>query len=166
MGLKEAALDSPTFRSGFTHFSEQLELVERWLDNYIKCIIKLSHEVGAFESLMTGFLSQTVPPTHVSEAVLDHDYTLLAMKRYGDCAKEFWTATISGLKRMETNMAEPIKAFLSMTSELSRMFGVIWSSHRRSLTTYNHGTLHKPRLKKPQRYERTHSRSMKHEKHT
>ena len=61
---------------------------------------------------MTGFLSQTIPPTHVSEAVLDHDYTLLAMKRYGDCAKEFWTATISGLKRMETNMAEPIKAFL------------------------------------------------------
>ena len=112
MGLKEAALDSPTFRSGFTHFSEQLELVERWLDSYVKCIIKLSHEVGAFESLMTGFLSQTTPPTHVSEAVLDHDYTLLAMKRYGDCAKEFWTATISGLKRMESNMAEPIKAFL------------------------------------------------------
>ena len=61
---------------------------------------------------MTGFLSQTIPPTHISEAVLDHDYTLLAMKRYGEGAKEFWTATISGLKRMEVNMAEPIKAFL------------------------------------------------------
>ena len=78
----------------------------------MKCITKLSHEVGAFESLMTGFLSQTIPPTHISEAVLDHDYTLLAMKRYGEGTKEFWTATISGLKRMEANMAEPIKAFL------------------------------------------------------
>ena len=61
---------------------------------------------------MTGFLGQTIPPTHVSEAMLDHDYTLLAMKRYGEGAKEFWTATIAGLKRMETNMVQPIKAFL------------------------------------------------------
>ena len=61
---------------------------------------------------MTGFLSQTIPPTHISEAVLDHDYTLLAMKRCGEGTKEFWTATIFGLKRMEANMAEPIKAFL------------------------------------------------------
>jgi len=112
VGLKEAALDSPTFRSGFTHFSEQLELVEKWLEGYIRCITKLSHEVGTFESLVTGFLGQSIPPTHISEAVLDHDYTLLAMKRYGDGAKEFWTATILGLKRMETNMVEPIKAFL------------------------------------------------------
>lgn len=89
-----------------------MELVEKWLEGYIKCITKLSHEVGTFESLVTGFLGQTIPPTHVSEAVLDHDYTLLAMKRYGEGAKEFWTATISGLKRMETNMVEPIKAFL------------------------------------------------------
>ena len=112
MGLKEAALDSPTFRSGFTHFSEQLELVEKWLEGYVKCITRLSHEVGIFESLVNGFLSQTVPPLHISEAVLDHDYTLLAMKRYGEGAKEFWTATIAGLKRMESNMVEPIKNFL------------------------------------------------------
>ncbi|KAL2043051.1 hypothetical protein N7G274_004110 [Stereocaulon virgatum] len=112
VGLKEAALDSPTFRCGFVHFSEQLDQVEKWLESYVKCITKLSHEMGAFESLMTGFLSQTIPPTHISEAVLDHDYTLLAMKRYGEGTKEFWIATISGLKRMEANMAEPIKAFL------------------------------------------------------
>ncbi|KAK4697591.1 hypothetical protein P7C71_g509, partial [Lecanoromycetidae sp. Uapishka_2] len=112
VGLKEAALDSPTFRSGFTHFSDQLELVEKWLEGYTRCITKLSQEVGTFESMVKGFLAQTIPPTHVSEAVLDHDYTLLAMKRYGEGAKEFWTATIAGLKRMETNMVEPIKAFL------------------------------------------------------
>ena len=112
MGLKEAALDSPSFRSGFTHFSEQLELVEKWLEGYIKSITKLSHEAIAFEVLVNGFLAQTVPPSLVSEAVVDHDYTLLAMKRYGEGARELWTATILGLKRMEANMAEPIKIFL------------------------------------------------------
>ncbi|MCJ1274419.1 SNF1-interacting protein [Puttea exsequens] len=112
VGLKEAALDSPTFRSGFTHFSEQLELVEKWLELYIRSTNRLANEVGTFETLITGFLGQTIPPTHISEALLDHDYTLLAIKRYGEGAKEFWTATISGLKRLESNMVEPMKAFI------------------------------------------------------
>ncbi|KAG8534130.1 uncharacterized protein KY384_000974 [Bacidia gigantensis] len=112
VGLKEAALDSPTFRSEFTHFVEQLDLVEKWLSSYYRCIAKVSHEVAPFESAINVFLSQTVPPLHVSEAVLDHDYTLLALKRYGECAKDFWTATLSGLRKMEANMVDPIKAFL------------------------------------------------------
>lgn len=111
VGLKEAALDSPTFRAGLTHFSEQLDLIERWLDGYTRSITKLSHEVGAFESSVNGFLQHSVPPAHVSEAVIDHDYTLLAIKRYGEGAKEFWTATISGLRKMEANMIEPIRGF-------------------------------------------------------
>lgn len=110
--MKEAALDSPTFRSGFTHFAEQLDLVEKWLENYVRAITKLSHELGGFEAVINGFLAQTVTPTHVSEAVLDHDYTLLAMKRYGDGAKEFWAAAMAALRRTETNLLEPIRRFL------------------------------------------------------
>ena len=112
MGLNEAALDSPTFRSGFTHFAEQLDLVEKWLFSYYRCITKLTHEIGPFETLVNNFLAQTVPPSYISEAVLDHDYTLLAVKRYGEAAKEIWSATLSGLKKMEANMVDPIKAFL------------------------------------------------------
>ena len=112
VGLKEAALDSPTFRSGITHFSEQFDLVEKWLEGYVRCTSKLSHEIGNFESLVNGFLAQTTPPTHLSEAVIDHDYTLLAMKRYGDDAKNLWTATTNGLKKIQANIGEPIKTFL------------------------------------------------------
>ena len=82
VGLKEAALDSPTFRSGFTHFSEHLDLVERWLEGYARCTSKLTHEMENFETLVNGFLPQTTPPTHLAEAVIDHDYTLLAIKIY------------------------------------------------------------------------------------
>lgn len=112
VGLKEAALDSPTFRSGFTHFSEQLELVERWLDNYVRSISKLVNEVGTLEALVNVFFTQSALPLNASEAVIDHDYTLLAMKRYGEAAREYWTSTIASLKRMEANMVEPIRSFL------------------------------------------------------
>lgn len=89
-----------------------MELVEKWLDNYVRSIAKLSHEVVPLESLINAYLAQSVPPTHVSEAVLDHDYTLLAMKRYGEGAKQVWAATLNGLKKLETNMVEPVRTFL------------------------------------------------------
>ena len=112
VGLKEAALDSPSFRAGFTHFSEQLDLVERWLDNYIRSISKLLHEIAPLETLLNGFFTQSALPLNVSEAVIDHDYTLLAMKRYGEGARDYWGATIASLRKMEVNMVEPIRSFL------------------------------------------------------
>ena len=62
--------------------------------------------------MINGFLTQTVPPTNVSEAVLDHDYTLLAIKRYGDAARDIWTSTILGMRRMGGNMVEPVRILM------------------------------------------------------
>ncbi|KAI9816483.1 MAG: SNF1-interacting protein [Pycnora praestabilis] len=112
VGLKEAALDSPTFRATTVHFSDQVDFVERWLEGYVKSTSKLSHEASALESLVNGFLSSSTPPPTVSEAILDHDYTLLALKRYGEGAREFWSHTISGMKKMDVALCEPIKGFL------------------------------------------------------
>ncbi|KAL8751199.1 MAG: hypothetical protein Q9199_006585 [Rusavskia elegans] len=112
VGLKEAALDSPTFRSGYTHFTEQVDLVERWLETWLKSVSKLTAEIAPLEGMINGFLMQTVPPINVSEAVLDHDYTLLAIKRYGDAARDIWTSTILGMRRMDGNMVEPIRILM------------------------------------------------------
>lgn len=43
--LKEASLDSPTFRSSVNHLNAQLERVERWLDSFLKATQKLSQEM-------------------------------------------------------------------------------------------------------------------------
>ncbi|KFZ24839.1 hypothetical protein V502_00697 [Pseudogymnoascus sp. VKM F-4520 (FW-2644)] len=116
VGLKEAALDSPTFRATAVHFSDQVELVERWLDAYVKSTTKLIHDVGALEETINTFLSRSLPPTNVSEAVFDHDYTLLAMQRFGEGSRDWWSQFVGGAKRMETVLIEPLKAF--MTGEL------------------------------------------------
>ncbi|KAA6407913.1 MAG: hypothetical protein FRX48_08264 [Lasallia pustulata] len=112
VGLKEAALDSPTFRATTLHFSEQVDIVEKWLDGYVKSITKLSYELSTFESLVNAFIAYGAPPAQVSEAVLDHDYTLLAIKRYGEGAREYWSSTISGLKRLDASVVDPIRNFL------------------------------------------------------
>lgn len=113
VGLKEAALDSPTFRATALHFADNLDSVERWLDGYVKAASRLVSEVASLEAAVNSFLSQSTPPAHISEAVLDHDYTLLAMRRHGEGAREFWQTTFRSTKRYDTVVVDPIKNWLS-----------------------------------------------------
>ncbi|TAQ83803.1 hypothetical protein B7494_g7876 [Chlorociboria aeruginascens] len=113
VGLKEASLDSPTFRATCAHFAGQVEIIEQWLDAYIKSISKLVYEVTSLEETFNTFLLRSTPPANISEAVLDHDYTLLAMRRFGDGSREWWSQVIFGMKKMDGNIVEPIKTFMA-----------------------------------------------------
>ncbi|KAL8729729.1 MAG: hypothetical protein Q9166_004557 [cf. Caloplaca sp. 2 TL-2023] len=84
----------------------------KWLETWLKSVSKITNEIAPLEGMINGLLSQTAPPNNVSETILDHDYTLLALKRYGDAAKELWSSTFLGMKRMEVNMVEPIRSLL------------------------------------------------------
>jgi len=112
VGLKEAALDSPSFRSTVVHFSDQVDAVEKWLDGYVKAASKLAQEVGVLEDVVNSFLTASNPPDSLSEAALDHDYTVLAMRRYGQGAHEFWSHAIGGFKKCQYSVVDPIRATL------------------------------------------------------
>ncbi|TID24492.1 hypothetical protein E6O75_ATG02857 [Venturia nashicola] len=114
VGLKEAGLDSPTFRATAHHFGEQIDIVEKWLENYIKAAGRVANEVTSLEALINTYLSWATPPQALSEAILDHDYTLLALKRYNEGAKEFWMATIKWMKKVESTVVDPIRNFLQV----------------------------------------------------
>jgi len=113
VGLKEAALDSPTFRATTHHFCDQIEFIEKWLDGYAKAATKLTSELTALESVVSSFLSYSARPLFVSEAVVDHDYTLLAMRRCGESSKDMWNGLVASTKKMEASIAEPIRAFIN-----------------------------------------------------
>lgn len=113
VGLKEAALDSPTFRATAVHFSDQVQIVETWLEGYVRSTSRLIHDAGALEETINSFLQKSVPPANVSEAVLDHDYTLLAMQRFGEGSRDWWMRFLTGTRKMETTIVEPLKAFLN-----------------------------------------------------
>jgi hypothetical protein len=113
VGLKEAALDSPTFRATAVHFSDQVEIIERWLDAYVKSTSKLVHDVSALEETINAFLNRSIPPGNISEAVLDHDYTLLAMQRFAEGSREWWLQCIGSMKKMDSTLVEPIKGFMN-----------------------------------------------------
>jgi hypothetical protein len=117
--LKEAALDSPSFRAACVHFGDQIEGVERWLDTYLKAAGRLANEVTSIENLVNTYIASAIPPPTISEAALDQDYTVLVLKRYNDGAKEFWASTIRWMKKVESTVVEPIKAFTN--NDLSQL---------------------------------------------
>ena len=113
MGLKEAALDSPTSRATTIYFSEQVDLIEKWLEEYLKSTSRLVAESSALENILSYFTSHAMLPTSISEAALDHDYTLLAMRRYNEGAKDYWASMVAIVKRLTVLVVDPIRGFLN-----------------------------------------------------
>ncbi|KAI9375731.1 hypothetical protein BJX61DRAFT_95686 [Aspergillus egyptiacus] len=112
VGLKEAALDSPTFRATTLHFTDQIEYLERWLDGYAKAASRLATELAALEGIVGTFLSYSTSPLMASEAALDHDYTLLAMRRCGESTKDMWNGLVFAARKIESILSEPIRTFI------------------------------------------------------
>ncbi|KAL6702416.1 SNF1-interacting protein [Coniothyrium glycines] len=110
--IKEAALDSPSFRATAVHFGDQVELIERWLTSFTGAASKLAAELVSLQSLVDAYVQASHPPLQLSEAVLDHDYTVLALKRFGEGTREFWSSTLRSMRRAEATVCEPVRAFL------------------------------------------------------
>ena len=90
-----------------------MELVEKWLEGCAKSVSKLSHELSTLDSVVNGFLTATTPPQLLSEALVDHDYSLRAAKGFGEGTKDYWSSTVSSLKKMEGIIADPLRSFLT-----------------------------------------------------
>ena len=112
VGLKEAAIDSPTSRASVVHYAEQVDLIEKWLEDYMKSTHRLVSEATTLENSLNLFASHAVLPAAISETMIDHDYTLLAMRKYSENARDFWTSTVRVVKRLNTVVIEPIRTFL------------------------------------------------------
>lgn len=112
VGLREAALDSPTFRSVAVHFAEQVDGIERWLEGYVKSTTKVAHDMLALEETINSFISKNMPPLTVADGMIDPDYTLLALKRVGDGQREWWNQILTIMRRMDGLSIEPIRSFL------------------------------------------------------
>ncbi|KAK0736802.1 hypothetical protein B0T21DRAFT_410297 [Apiosordaria backusii] len=110
--LNEAALDSPTFRSTAVHFGDQLDGIERWLDSYTRSTTKVVHDFLALEDTISVYLSKMIPPAVPDSPVLDADYTLPALRRAGDGAREWWGAILAAVRKIEPVSVDPIRNFV------------------------------------------------------
>lgn len=112
VALKEAAVDSPSARAIVLHYGEQVDLLEKWLEEYVKATSRLVTESLTLENVLNNFVSHSILPTALSESMLDHDYSVLAMKKCADGAKDYWMSMIAMVKRLNHMVIDPIRNFL------------------------------------------------------
>ncbi|KAI0405681.1 hypothetical protein F4802DRAFT_606696 [Xylaria palmicola] len=111
VALKEAGLDSPSFRASAVFFADQADAIERWLDGYVRTTSKLTHDILGLEETINNYLSKLIPPPVVVS--VDHDYTALALKRIGDGSKEWWAQILNTAKKIDSLSVEPVRSFLA-----------------------------------------------------
>jgi hypothetical protein len=78
----------------------------------MKAASRLADEITSIEHLANSYIASAAPPAGLAESVLDQDYTVLALRRYNEGAKEFWSATIKWMKRVESTVVDPIRSFV------------------------------------------------------
>lgn len=108
--LKEAALDSPSFRASVNHIHEQFEAMDRWMDTIIKA---MGHMLTACDTLQesANIVTSRFVPDFVTRGVIDHDYTTLVMRRYAEGFRHFWALIIKQTRNKSLAIQDTISTF-------------------------------------------------------
>ncbi|KAH0364545.1 arsenical-resistance protein, partial [Aureobasidium melanogenum] len=121
--LKEAALDSPTFRAVAVHYANQVEGIEKWLRDYVKQSQKFADRFASIQKEFDNFDHYPPPPPeNLSQAVIDHDYTLLAITRYSQNTTQYLNWVFTNVARSRQTMIEPLLRFIDGTDSPLRQF--------------------------------------------
>lgn len=95
------------------HFAVQFESIETWLKDYVEQSTRLTKKLAALQKEFDGFRSYPPPlPPNLSEAVIDHDYTLLATTRHGEGARSYFQNIFQNVARSKDVVIDPINNFL------------------------------------------------------
>lgn len=95
--LKEAALDSPTFRASFNHLNTQIVDLLEWCDLLLARTGKLNSSMSGMRDLANDII-EVFMPDFASNGLLGQDYTTLACVRYSQSVKGVWTEIILRLR--------------------------------------------------------------------
>lgn len=68
--------------------------------------------VIVLQDLANDTISKFVPE-FVTQGLIDHDYTILAMRRYAEASRHFWADIIKNGKQQQASVIEPLQTFLS-----------------------------------------------------
>lgn len=108
--LKEAALDSPSFRASVNHIHEQFEAMDRWMDTVIKAMGQMLVACDTLQDSANSVTSRFVPD-FVTRGVIDHDYTTLVMRRYAEGFRHFWALIIKQTRSKSLSIQDTISSF-------------------------------------------------------
>lgn len=105
--LREAVLDSVTFRAATKHFEDQVEAVDAWLTATVKQTKDFLNQFCRLEEQALNSQSKTIP-TFIESGIIDADFTVTAMSRHSEANRAYWTSIFSNARHAEQTLTEPL----------------------------------------------------------
>ncbi|BFZ63745.1 SNF1-interacting protein [Saitoella coloradoensis] len=137
--LREAALDSPSFRASIRHLEDQVDAVEKWMEGFVKATKEFTHHLQYAEGISERFYQAAVP-TFNSEAIVDPDYTLLMLNDFSSSLRLYWSQIFKSAHAAEKEFCEPISAFirsdLKEFKEARRQYHAAFTNYENMCTRY------------------------------
>ncbi|KAF3987772.1 hypothetical protein FT663_03683 [Candidozyma haemuli var. vulneris] len=93
VALKEAALDSPSFRASVNHLHTQLMTTEKWILALRSSLTKIPKQVKELQSYVNSFLEYLMPQS-LSDGLVDQEYTQQAMNTIFEGLKMVWDISL------------------------------------------------------------------------
>lgn len=113
VNLKEAAVDSPSFRAYCEYMDGVVNEIEQWLENFSHLIDELNAEMNNVKVKVNDILG-VFPPSFANSGVLSQDYTSLLFGRYAQLTHQMWTDIMSTYRAHEQRIKDaPSKTVFS-----------------------------------------------------
>lgn len=97
VSLKEAALDSPSFRASVNHLDSQVANTEKWLVALAASVTKIPKQVKQLHLFFHSFLEYFVPP-FLQEGLLDQEYTVELLNTTKEGLQNLWLMALNVLQ--------------------------------------------------------------------
>lgn len=114
--LKEAAMDSPTFRAHINHMDSELANVEEWLVALTALILKIPRQVKELRGYFNSFLEHMLPP-FLELGAFDTEVTVELMTTLKRGLKKAWQIALAIL---DVNVGELLALHATITLAMAQ----------------------------------------------
>lgn len=96
VNLKEAVLDSPSFRASVNHLDIQLDNIEKWVEAVHQSILKIPRYVKDLEVYLNSFVEH-LSPSFLADGLINQEYTVQALLTSVNGLKDIYKQSIANV---------------------------------------------------------------------
>ncbi|KAL1915092.1 uncharacterized protein VTP21DRAFT_7573 [Calcarisporiella thermophila] len=109
--IEDAVLDSPSFRANAHHFEDELDKLEKWLDNYCKTLRSAVDELLKLNSFSMQLGRLTIP-SDVDEAVINPDFSADLVRIFSETLQTAVSFRVKLASDLEEYLINPLQHLL------------------------------------------------------
>lgn len=138
--LKEAALDSPSFRANVNYYNSQVDHTDQWIDGLIKFLKKYPQQISDFKEF-NSVLSNQLLPDFLGGGLVDQESTISILAKAKRDLDTMWGDSMKQLnfRIFEANeiLSNLSKIHIKHFKEIKKNFEFIQSKYDSLLNKYN-----------------------------